>query len=147
MDQCLLPKRVFVLRLLEFRHNCVETQNGFVPDIIRILKKIRLVYLPVGISESLGLFSKQKIIWTKIVKLCYHGRSREAMVLKRIRNDDDFEMFSLIHKHIAPDAAWKLARQFPELYKAAKCVVDLCSLIRYGATLLLCGNADFSSAI
>ena len=135
MDNCLLPKQILLLRLLEFKNKCVQKQCGFVPDLMKIINEYNLSDF-VNNFLTTGLFPS-KTVWncciTNAIKNTEERRWRH-----RMSNDSDFNFFSLIHKNIAPHKAWTVARSFPKLRTAAKYVIDLCAIVRTEENALLC---------
>jgi len=130
-----LPRQILVTRLMEYIYKCVKEQLGFIPDILQIAIKYRLDNFILTFLQT-GTFPS-KIYWTKIVKENVYS-IEENLWRERLVNDDDFQLFRIIHPNIKPHKAWAVAKSFPEFRSDAKYVVDLCSIVRYDNRQLLC---------
>ncbi|CAG2251433.1 unnamed protein product [Mytilus edulis] len=135
MDNNLLPKRILLLRLLEFRNKCSKKQDGFVPDLIKIAVKYDLINFVEDFVKS-GSFPS-KAVWNRYISTSI-ANSENNRWQQRISVDSDFEIFRKIHKHIVPHRAWVIAKTNPNFREGAKVIVDLCSVIRSEESPLLC---------
>ncbi|CAG2221145.1 MIZ1 [Mytilus edulis] len=135
MDNNLLPKRILLLRLLEFRNKCAKKQDGFVPDLIKIAVKYDLINFVEDFVKS-GSFPS-KTVWNRYISTSI-ANSENNRWQQRISVDSDFEVFRKIHKHIVPHRAWVIAKTNPNFREGAKYIVDLCSVIRSEESPLLC---------
>ncbi|CAG2250167.1 MIZ1 [Mytilus edulis] len=135
MDNNLLPKRILLLRLLEFRNKCSKKQDGFVPDLIKIAVKYDLINFVEDFVKS-GSFPS-KTVWNRYISTSI-AKSENNRWQQRISVDSDFEVFRKIHTHIVPHRAWVIAKTNPNFREGAKYIVDLCSVIRSEESPLLC---------
>ena len=100
------------IRLFEFTHKCVGFQKGFIPDLMRLVRKYNLeTYIDNYVKHS--IFPSRKA-WASILKETI-VKVEEINWLQRMSVDDDFNFFRLIHRHIEPHKAWTVARKFPQL--------------------------------
>ncbi|CAC5355172.1 unnamed protein product [Mytilus coruscus] len=116
MDNNLLPKRILLLRLLEFRKKCAKKQDGFVPDLIRIAVKNDLMNFVENFMKS-GRFPS-KAVWNRYISASI-ASSENNTWQQRISFDSDVDIFRTIHKHIVPHRAWVIAKTNPDFRERA----------------------------
>ena len=119
----------------EFTHKCVGFQKGFIPDLMRLVRKYNLeTYIDNYVKHS--IFPSRKA-WASILKETI-VKVEEINWLQRMSADDNFNFFRQIHRHIEPHKAWTVARNVPHLQAASKYVIDLCAIVRNEEEPLLC---------
>ena len=135
MPSKLLPRQVFLTRLMLFYNKCTVTSGGFIPDIIQILKKYDLFKFIDSFVKS-SQFPSQRH-WKLLVKSSVHAKE-EHSIMERFNIDSDFDYFKVIHKSVIPHRAWTIAKEHEHLRSQCQFVVSLCSLVRPHEPKLLC---------
>ncbi|PJE77716.1 hypothetical protein CI610_03357 [invertebrate metagenome] len=115
-------------------------QTGFIPDIVRILRKYDLFNQLLQYTSDTVFPSSSK--WKSIVyKAVFNWE--ELMMYNRMNNDSDFSRFMLIQDVISPHILWTVALKFPEHLSKLSNIVRLCTDLRSTNLIELCHFCGF----
>ncbi|ESO99262.1 hypothetical protein LOTGIDRAFT_173750 [Lottia gigantea] len=124
------PYKVFITRLLEYRHGTSSTTTGFVPDVVRILEKYRLK------NHLLTYFKNyifpSKSVWKKIVRHQIKVIETERRI-QSLNDDPELEMFNQIQPDVTPHSVFQIWRSKPTLRWKCQLFVKSCSLVKPSA--------------
>ncbi|PJE78122.1 hypothetical protein CI610_02944 [invertebrate metagenome] len=126
--------RVFISRFFMYIvNNC--SQKGFIPDIVRILKKYNLYeYIVLFLDD--GSFPN-KIHWKSLIYKSVSNYETNAW-LHRMSNDADFTRFLLLHDDLKPHYLWQLALRHPNFLYNIGYIMKLIVTVRVSNVQLLC---------
>ena len=122
-----LPKHIFISRLLLYLNNCTTISGGFIPDIIKIVRKYDLFSYVDNFVKTSSFASSNK--WKYLIKSS--GIAFEEHCLhERFNIDTDFAYFRLIQERILPHRAWTVLKNHKQLRTQCQYVVSLCALVK-----------------
>jgi hypothetical protein len=135
MPSRFLPKQIFITRLLLYLNNCTTIRGGFIPDIIKIVRKYDLFsYVDNFVKTSLFPSSKK---WKYLIKSSVIAYE-EHCLHERFNIDTDFTYFRLIQERILPHRAWTVLKSHKQLRTQCQYVVSLCALVKENEHELRC---------
>ena len=126
IDNSMLVHKIFLTRFFMFNINNGK-QQGFIPDIVSILRKYSLYETFVNFVK-MGSFPG-KLTWKKIVYENVY-RTEESVWLERMNNDKDFFRFKFVHSKIETHYLWKLAILYPQYHKSIHFILKSCTTSR-----------------
>jgi hypothetical protein len=97
MPSRFLPKQIFITRLLLYLNNCTTISGGFIPDIIKIVKKYDLFSYVDNFVKTSSFPSSKK--WKYLIKSSVIAYE-EHCLHERFNIDTDFTYFRLIQERI-----------------------------------------------
>ena len=106
LDATSTTQNIFIRRYIMFVMNEVPAQNGFVPDICKILSKYGLhTFINKVLISHSNLPSKQE--WKKQIKFLVMSKAGEQWT-NRILADDEFSLFRVLHPTISPAIVYSI---------------------------------------
>lgn len=114
---------MLVYRLQLYYNNCTDTYHGFIPDVVRILKKYNLEQHILSFMENGTFLSKHtwKCICKRAVSL-YEETAWSA----RIAISDDCTRFRKIHTELKPSILWEAAKRHPNTLPYCSFTAKIC---------------------
>jgi hypothetical protein len=127
MPSRFLPKQIFITRLLLYLNNCTTIRGGFIPDILKIVRKYDLFsYVDNFVKTSLFPSSKK---WKYLIKSSVIAYE-EHCLHERSNIDTDFTYLRLIQERILPHRPWTVLKSHKQLRTQCQYVVSLCALVK-----------------
>ena len=127
LDNQLLPRRIFVTRLLMFNANR-QNQIGLIPEFMRILNKYNLTQHISSFVDTVEFVCKAT--WKLMIKHYVHSYE-EREWLQRMASNIDFYRFSKIQSNLeAINKLFKLLICSPEIRKEIQFVIQLLMTLR-----------------
>ena len=99
MPSRFLPKQIFITRLLLYLNNCKAISGGFIPDIIKTVRKYDLFSYADNFVKTSSFPSSKK--WKYLIKSSVIAYG-EHCLYERSNIDTDFTYFRLFQERILP---------------------------------------------
>ena len=137
---CLLgfyQNKIFITRLLLYLNNCTTISGGFIPDIIKIVRKYDLFSYVDNFVKTSSFPSSKK--WKYLlIKSSVIAYEEHCLIHERFNIDIDFTYFRLIQERILPHRTWTVLKSHKQLRTQCQYVVSLCALVKENEHELLC---------
>ena len=125
LEEHLLPKKIFLIRLFSFIESLSNNQKGFIPDIVCLLHQYGLLdhlrnWLTNGIFPDKN--ARKRVVRATVLAKCSDARSA------RMAGDPEFFKFSSIFRCNSPASLWTLPSVSSEIV-LCKFIAKLCTFV------------------
>lgn len=143
---CLLPgyyriKEVFLRRLVHCNGSLMSKNQGFLPDILRILDKYSISYVFGSYIESGSFMTKNA--WKKFIRHTINNFYRNDL-MSRLTPVNSYNRILKIHVDITfgPHVLWKLSKDCPRFKNMVQVAIRFLGMLFSGKWPRKCCNCD-----